>query len=89
MEGLAVVHHLVAMTGEDVEDLVGVGVVVAVVAFAGQQHHVQHAHGRVVGVRLGDKRLDQAPIKGLSRNLLRVDELRGHVSSSICEPGWL
>src|SRR5260370_14642829 len=77
-EGCAVVHHLLAVPGEDVEDLVSVGMVVARVALAREQHHVQQAHRRVGRVRLGDQRLDQAPIECLRWHLLRIDELRGH-----------
>jgi hypothetical protein len=42
-EGLAVVDHLLAGAAEDVEDLVAVRVVVALVPLPGQQHDVHEA----------------------------------------------
>jgi len=66
------------MTREDVEDLVGVGVVVAAWPLRASSTTCMHALMAGLSVfALGDKRLDQAPIKGLSRNLCGSTSFEG------------
>src|SRR5215217_50340 len=80
-EGRPVVDHLVAGPREHVEDLVGVRVVVALVALAGEQHHVHKRDARIGDVVVGHERLDDAPVERVRRQLGGIDQLRWHHTS--------
>lgn len=66
LECFVIVQHLFARAGDDVEDFFGFGVVVAIVAFAGEEDDFAEGEGGILGLIGADESLDRTPIKGVS-----------------------
>ena len=69
---------------DDVEDFFGFGVVVAIVAFAGEEDDFAEGEGGVLGLIGADESLDRTPIKGVCREGVGVYLRHLYPPADIC-----